>query len=58
MDTEARGNIVKRMLIHVGIERLDQVIPFYSALVGEQPTKTKNDSITESKPAERSVGCC
>jgi catechol-2,3-dioxygenase len=43
MDTETRGNIMKRMHIHVGVERLDQAIPFYSALFGEQPTKTKSD---------------
>ena len=34
---------MKRMHIHVGVERLDQAIPFYSALFGAQPSKTKAD---------------
>ena len=34
---------MKRMHIHVSVERLDQAITFYSALFGEQPTKTKAD---------------
>ncbi len=34
---------MKRMHIHVGVERLDQAIPFYSALFGAQPSKTKTD---------------
>ena len=34
---------MKRMHIHVGVERLDQAIPFYSALFGAEPSKTKTD---------------
>ena len=34
---------MKRMHIHVGVERLDQAIPFYSALFGVEPAKTKAD---------------
>lgn len=34
---------MKRMHIHVGVERLDQAITFYSALFGAGPAKTKAD---------------
>ena len=34
---------MKRMHIHVGVERLDRAIPFYSALFGVEPSKTKAD---------------
>lgn len=34
---------MKRMHIHVGVDRLDQSINFYSALFGAQPSKTKSD---------------
>ena len=34
---------MKRMHIHVGVERLDQAIPFYSALFGAEPSRTKTD---------------
>jgi catechol 2,3-dioxygenase-like lactoylglutathione lyase family enzyme len=34
---------MKRMHIHVGVERLDQAITFYSALFGAQPSKNKAD---------------
>jgi catechol 2,3-dioxygenase-like lactoylglutathione lyase family enzyme len=34
---------MKRMHIHVGVDRLDQSITFYSALFGAQPSKTKED---------------
>ena len=34
---------MKRMHIHVGVERLDESIRFYSALFGAQPAKTRDD---------------
>lgn len=34
---------MKRMHIHVGVERLDKSIKFYSAFFGAQPVKTKAD---------------
>ncbi len=34
---------MKRLHIHVGVDRLDQSIAFYSALFGAQPSKTKED---------------
>ncbi len=34
---------MKRMHIHVGVERLDEGINFYSALFGAQPVKVKDD---------------
>lgn len=34
---------MKRMHIHVGVEKLDQSIKFYSALFGAPPSKTKED---------------
>ncbi|MEE4145080.1 MAG: ArsI/CadI family heavy metal resistance metalloenzyme [Halieaceae bacterium] len=34
---------MKRMHIHVGVERLDDSIRFYSALFGAQPVKTRDD---------------
>jgi catechol-2,3-dioxygenase len=34
---------MKRMHIHVGVERLDQAIVFYNALFGAEPSKTKED---------------
>lgn len=34
---------MKRMHIHIGVERLDQGIKFYSALFGAEPIKTKPD---------------
>jgi hypothetical protein len=34
---------MKRLHIHVGVERLDQSITFYSALFGAQPAKIKED---------------
>jgi len=34
---------MKRMHIHVGVERLDESIRFYSALFGVAPVKTKED---------------
>ena len=34
---------MKRMHIHVGVEKLDDSIKFYSALFGAEPVKTKND---------------
>lgn len=34
---------MKRFHIHVGVERLDESIRFYSALFGAEPVKTKSD---------------
>ena len=34
---------MKRMHIHVGVERLDESIRFYSALFGAEPVKTMDD---------------
>ncbi|TQV70590.1 glyoxalase/bleomycin resistance/dioxygenase family protein [Exilibacterium tricleocarpae] len=34
---------MKRMHIHVGVEKLDDSIKFYSALFGTEPAKTKDD---------------
>jgi catechol 2,3-dioxygenase-like lactoylglutathione lyase family enzyme len=34
---------MKRFHIHVGVEKLDESIRFYSALVGAEPVKTKAD---------------
>ena len=34
---------MKRLHIHVGVENIEQAIPFYSALFGAQPVKTKAD---------------
>lgn len=34
---------MKRMHIHVGVERLDDSIKFYRALFGAEPVKTKDD---------------
>ena len=38
-----KGIIMKRMHIHVGVEKLDDSIKFYNALFGAQPVKTKDD---------------
>jgi catechol 2,3-dioxygenase-like lactoylglutathione lyase family enzyme len=37
------ANPMKRIHIHVGVERLDHSIRFYSALFGAEPVKTKTD---------------
>lgn len=34
---------MKRMHLHVGVEKLDEAVKFYSALFGAQPVKTKPD---------------
>ena len=34
---------MKRLHIHVGVENIEQAIPFYSALFGAEPVKTKAD---------------
>ena len=34
---------MKRFHVHVGVEKLDESIRFYSALFGAQPVKTKPD---------------
>jgi len=34
---------MKRLHIHVGVENIEQAIPFYSALFSAQPVKTKAD---------------
>jgi catechol 2,3-dioxygenase-like lactoylglutathione lyase family enzyme len=34
---------MKRMHIHVGVERLDESIRFYNALFGAEPVKTRDD---------------
>lgn len=34
---------MKRLHIHIGVENIEQAIPFYSALFGAQPVKTKAD---------------
>ena len=34
---------MKRIHIHVGVEKLDESIRFYSAIFGAQPVKTKAD---------------
>src|SRR4029077_17245975 len=34
---------MKRFHIHVGVEKLDESIRFYSALFGAEPVKTKSD---------------
>lgn len=34
---------MKRLHIHVGVENIETAIPFYSALFGAQPVKTKAD---------------
>ncbi|HEU4638549.1 MAG TPA: VOC family protein, partial [Candidatus Binatia bacterium] len=34
---------MKRIHIHVGVEKLDESIRFYSAILGAQPVKTKAD---------------
>src|SRR5262245_66092219 len=34
---------MKRFHIHVGVEKLDESIRFYSALFGAEPVKTKTD---------------
>ena len=34
---------MKRMHIHVGVEKLDDSIKFYNALLGAEPVKTKDD---------------
>jgi catechol 2,3-dioxygenase-like lactoylglutathione lyase family enzyme len=34
---------MKRIHIHVGVEKLDESIRFYSAVFGAQPVKTKSD---------------
>ena len=34
---------MKRMHIHVGVEKIDDAIKFYSALFGAEPSKTKPD---------------
>jgi catechol-2,3-dioxygenase len=34
---------MKRMHIHIGVENLDQSVQFYSALFGQEPSKTRVD---------------
>lgn len=34
---------MKRFHIHVGVEKLDEAVRFYSALFGDEPVKTKPD---------------
>ena len=34
---------MKRLHIHIGVDNIEQAIPFYSALFGAQPVKTKAD---------------
>ncbi|MEJ8567847.1 ArsI/CadI family heavy metal resistance metalloenzyme [Elongatibacter sediminis] len=34
---------MKRMHIHVGVERLDEALKFYNALFGQPPVKTRDD---------------
>ncbi|MDF0653104.1 MAG: ArsI/CadI family heavy metal resistance metalloenzyme [Nitrospira sp.] len=34
---------MKRLHVHIGVENIEQAIPFYSALFGAQPVKTKPD---------------
>ena len=34
---------MKRFHIHIGVEKLDESIRFYSALFGAEPVKTKTD---------------
>ena len=34
---------MKRLHIHIGVENIEQAIPFYSALFGAAPVKTKAD---------------
>lgn len=34
---------MKRLHIHIGVENIEAAIPFYSALFGAQPVKTKAD---------------
>jgi catechol 2,3-dioxygenase-like lactoylglutathione lyase family enzyme len=34
---------MKRLHIHVGVDNIEQAIPFYSALFGAEPVKTKAD---------------
>ncbi|MBL8054454.1 MAG: VOC family protein, partial [Nitrospira sp.] len=34
---------MKRLHIHIGVDNIEQAIPFYSALFGTAPVKTKAD---------------
>ncbi len=34
---------MKRLHVHIGVENIEQAIPFYSALFGAQPVKIKAD---------------
>lgn len=34
---------MKRLHIHIGVEDIEQAIPFYTALLGASPVKTKTD---------------
>ena len=34
---------MKRFHIHIGVDKLDESIRFYSALFGAEPVKTKTD---------------
>ena len=34
---------MKRLHIHIGVENIEQAIPFYTALFGADPVKTKTD---------------
>jgi catechol 2,3-dioxygenase-like lactoylglutathione lyase family enzyme len=34
---------MKRLHVHIGVDNIEQAIPFYSALFGSQPVKTKAD---------------
>ncbi len=34
---------MKRLHVHIGVENIEQAIPFYSALFGAAPVKTKAD---------------
>lgn len=34
---------MKRLHIHIGVDNIEQAIPFYSALFGAEPVKTKGD---------------
>ncbi|WP_421664032.1 ArsI/CadI family heavy metal resistance metalloenzyme, partial [Nitrospira sp. BLG_2] len=44
LSTQNKGeNIMKRLHIHIGVENIEQAVPFYSALFGASPVKTKTD---------------
>ena len=34
---------MKRLHIHIGVENIEQALPFYTALFGAEPVKTKTD---------------